>query len=278
MSANHSTSEDVTRYLEASWYILVVLLSLLGNIFVLVASIRDRAIRLDRISIVLIENLAVADIGLSLFLALPNTVLTLKYGDPIVSEDTLLHQLAYIPANACSGISSWLLPSLNFCKLLSLRYPLRIRSYRYRDGYKIAIFLWITEAILLSGRAVFGLQWDMIVQVCLSLLLLLVVVSTVALLLTVHKVRGLSRQGVFSIIFVSVVYLLCYIPISLVVLLTDMSWDNPLLRISSCAYFICCFYNPIVYYLTLKSFKEYVIRVFQRSCTPRKQAADGQNR
>ena len=278
MSTNFSTPDDVGRYLEASWYILVVLLSLLGNIFVLVASVRDRAIRLDRISIVLIENLAVADIGLCVFWVLPKTVLILKYGDPSESMCSLLYQiLAYTPGSVCSGINCLLLPCLNFCKLLSLRYPLRIRSFRYRDGYKIAIVLWITEALFMTVSA-FKSQIFILVHVCLSMLLLLVVVSTVALLLTVHKVRGLSRQGVFSIIFVSVVYLLCYIPISLVVLLTDFSWDNPLLRISSCVYFICCFYNPIVYYLTLKSFKEYVSRVFQRSCTPRKQAADGQNR
>ena len=263
MSANHSTSEDVTRYLEASWYILVALLSILGNILVLVASIRDRAVRLDRVSIVFIENLAVADIGLCVFWVLPNTVLILKYGDPSESMCSLLYQiLAYTPGSVCSGINCLLLPCLNFCKLLSLRYPLRIRSFRYRDGYKIAIVLWITEAFILTVSA-FKSQIFIVIQVCLSLLLLLVVVSTVALLLTVHKARGLSHQGVFSIILVSVIYLLCYVPVLLVLFLTDRSWDT-LLRISSCVYYICCFSNPIVYYLTLKSFKEYVIRVLRQ--------------
>ena len=264
MPANFSSPDDVGRYLEASWYILVVLLSLLGNIFVLVASVRDRAVRLDRISIVFIENLAVADIGLCVFWVLPNAVLILKYGDPSESMCSLLYQiLAYTPGSVCSGINCWLLPCLNFCKLLSLRYPLRIRSYRYRDGYKIAIVLWITEAFILTVSAFFQSQMSIVVHVCLSLLLLLVVLLTVALLLTVHKVRGLSRQGVFSIILVSVIYSVCYIPVLLVLFLADQSWDA-LLRISSCVYFICCFSNPIVYYLTLKSFKEYVSRVLRQ--------------
>ena len=265
MAANYTSSDDVTKYLVSSWCILTVLLSLLGNIFVLVASVRDKAIRLDRVSIVLIENLAVADIGFSVFLLLPTTVLRFKYNDFL--PDHPLYEIASVIGTACYGMNSWLIPWLNCCKLFSLLFPLRVRNYRYRDGYKISVTAWILQTAMVSG---YTIGWSdshvmrTVFSASLSVLLLLAVFSTVALLLTVHKARGLTRQGTFSVILVSVLYLVSYIPLWLTQLIDPMKQNHLLGRITGGISFISRFSNPVVYYLTLQSFKDYVRRIFSR--------------
>ena len=63
---NSSSLQTGYREVTMTWGCLAFVVSIVGNTVVLVASVRHKAIKLDRISIVLLENLAVADIGLSL--------------------------------------------------------------------------------------------------------------------------------------------------------------------------------------------------------------------
>ena len=113
-----------SRIFLNGWGIISVVLSLLGNTFVLVASKHGKAIKLDRVSIVLLENLAVADIGTSLFAILPYLILLniLNYGNgysayvqTLGSKIKLFFSLIFMSA----GIS--LISFLNCCKLFSLR-------------------------------------------------------------------------------------------------------------------------------------------------------------
>ena len=58
---SHMDMSETTRSLLIIFTAVVVILGLLGNGFVLYASLIYRAIDIDRISILLIENLAIAD-------------------------------------------------------------------------------------------------------------------------------------------------------------------------------------------------------------------------
>ena len=106
-----------------------------------------------------------------------------------------------------------------------------------------------------------------------SLLLLVVLVSTLGLLIKVHKARGLRKKGVFSIILVSVVFFVGYTPL-FISNLVDSIRGIGIGEISPAGlgglitfnlYYINCFSNPLIYYFTLSSFKEYVHKIFQ-SC------------
>ena len=105
-----------------------------------------------------------------------------------------------------------------------------------------------------------------------SLLLLITIASTIALLLTVHKARGIGKKGAMSICLVSAVYSVCYTP---------MGVNNVFLSINEIGkglpvrvqvgiisfYYISCFSNSIIYYFTLRSFKEYTNTTFRRCFT-----------
>ena len=168
------------------------------------------------------------------------------------------------------------LPVLNFCKLLTLLFPFRARNYSYRDGYKIAATIWSSEcafAILYVSMSTFyqgeNLSIPIITSVSLGLLLLFLFATTLALLFTVHKARGLRTKGFFSIILVSVVFFVCYFPVWLkdmpVKIFENMkvtipSWNRALENI----YLITCFSNPLLYYFTIRSFRDYVNKIFTR--------------
>ena len=57
------TVPDSVRYALITWSVIATILSLLGNTLVLIASRKYNALKLDKYSIRLIDNLAAADIG-----------------------------------------------------------------------------------------------------------------------------------------------------------------------------------------------------------------------
>lgn len=270
MTTNTSINgnDDMANVFQLSWNFISILLTVIGNTFVLVASCRDKAIKLDRVSIVFLENLAVANIGIAVFCISPSIGLILKYNSANdVYQASMLHRIIELPGLLFLGISAWLLPWLNCCKLLCLVFPLRVRNYRYRHGYLITSAIWITQTcMVLSFKFAFSSEKQkfMFQLIGLSLLILIIFASTSALLLTVHKARGLTRQGVFSIILVSVVYLVCYLPLLISQITAVFGVNYPIVvEIFGNVLYLTCFSNIAVYYLTLHSFKDYVDLTFQ---------------
>ena len=253
-----------------------MVLSFLGNTFVLVASKHGRAIKLDRVSIVLMENLAVADIGTAMLVILaPLLWLCTQNPRNNSSEyvDTLLFKIIWMPSLFLMGAGITLISFLNCCKLFSLLFPLRARTWRYRDGYKIVAIVWLFLSLVNTGCWIANQHSYTILtasSVAGTLLLLMVVLtSTFGLLVKVHKARGLRKQGVFSIILVSVVFFVCYTPLSISNFLECIHGNTieqqTLSRmITANIFFMSCFSNPVIYYVTLQSFKEYTDMVFRK--------------
>ena len=211
-----SDLDILSRVSLISWSVLTVVLSLMGNTFVLVASKHGKAIKLNRVSTVLLENLAVADIGTSLIPIMPLLHLLLKAGG-VNSATTWIFKFGIVSGMIFNAASGSFISFLNCCKLFNLLFPLRARTWRYRDGYRIVAMVWITYTAEISGFILAGEgSYNLLMRVSAAgtlLLLMVVFASTFGLLLKVHKARGLRKQGVFSIILVSIVFFVCYTPI-----------------------------------------------------------------
>ena len=126
-----SDVDFVSRIFLTGWNIVTVFLSLLGNTFVLVASKYGKAIKLDRVSIVLLENLAVADIGTSLFVIVPSIIwlFTSKHeGDHSSYVTSWMVRIMRVPSMVFMAAGMLLISILNCCKLFSLLFPLRART------------------------------------------------------------------------------------------------------------------------------------------------------
>ena len=276
MSGNTTTSSDRAQHLIIAWSIFSFLAAITGNILLLIASLRHKVLRLDRVSVVLLENLSVSDIGVSLFVILPDIILKLRrLNNDQFEQNPIVYKVLSIPATVCIGITALLLPVLNLCKLLTLMFPFRARNYSYRDGYKIAAAIWTVKCAFVIGCVVWSnfyleitLSFMIMNSAILGSLLLFLLATTLALLLTVHKARGLQTKGFFSIILVSVVFFVCYLPVwllrlpvtSLQNIAIDKTWNDAIENI----YLITCFSNPLLYYFTIQSFRDYVNKLFFR--------------
>ena len=269
MTETSNSPTYTVKYVEIGWSAVAAMFSLLGNTMLLLASIRHKAIKLDRVTIVLLENLAAADLGFVLFTIIPRAVYILLYNDDyMIYREKLLYKTTVIPATICTSMKITLIPALNSCKLLSLIKPFRVRNYRYRDGYRIVAFLWCAEG-LFSIVTVIGTQFYLEYPTemtyfgftVLGVLLCITLVTTLALLLKVNNARGLSGKGILSITLVSIVFLILYVPI----------WINQIFKkkgnktlgtVFNNTYYIGCFVNPVVYYICIRSLKEFVDSIF----------------
>ena len=252
---------DKLKYVEVGWSGVAVFLSIIGNFTLLHSSIKHRAIKLDRVTIVLLENLAVADLGLVIFGIIPRAVHVLQSDEETLYGRDLPNKMILIPRLTCTAMNVCLVPVLNFTKLLSLKFPFRVRSLRYRHGYMIVATLWLSSGTICAGVIIgtnfltdFSFVLFLSIVIMLVFMLLLILVSTLALLITIRKARGLTKQGFLSVIYVSIVFILCYIP------MWAVTWILPfyVTRIFYCFSYVSCFSNSIICYLTVRSFKQYI--------------------
>ena len=280
---------DYGRYLIIAWSIFTGAASLVGNITVLVASLIYNAIKLDKVSVVLIQNLAIADLGYTITIILPTI------GSALAQKWFYGRHLCVFTAYtqwefACMNVV--LISALNICKLTCLLYPLRARNRSKRSGYIIAVALWIfsisytTVMGLVDGgydtisfdtkiyalfRCAMNFELTMIVRIyamgTLFTNMSIIIATTAWLLYFVQKVRGLQKQGVVSLMLISVVFILTYMPygISTVIQnahITKMGvayrkyyiYSVFIIFVNSCA-------NPIIYYISVKSFKEFINKI-----------------
>ena len=152
----HSNLDNITPATKVTLIILtslLILLGLAGNSFVLVASLKYRAIDIDRISILLIENLAAADLLIMLIEFVPLLVTLIandwvlgdiicgvqSYGKflPFVAETLLIMSMACYRAHVVLHPplvpirivwfyivvgAAWLVPALN-CLAIQINKP-----------------------------------------------------------------------------------------------------------------------------------------------------------
>ena len=185
----------------------------------------------------------------------------------------------------CIGINCWTLEILNPCKLLALMFPFRMRNYRYRHGRYIAATMWIfqTPFSIVMTFAKGKLQNAVVSWATVSSIILTTVLfgSTFGILLIVLKARSkVKRKSMVPIFIVSVLYVVSMGPSIACGLMglvdQQYAWAYcystnaamPIIMHNSLL--LTSFSNPIVYYFTIRSFKEYMdtLPLFRRPTAP----------
>jgi hypothetical protein len=131
------------RFMMATWSIFTALACIGGNVVVLIGSLKYKAVKLDKITVVLIENLATADTCYAAFYIAPRFVNLIADGNVLgdtIGSSTL--RLGYTAAAA----SILLITSLNISKLTCLLDPLGALSRSAQKGRLIAITIWCLAA------------------------------------------------------------------------------------------------------------------------------------
>jgi hypothetical protein len=275
----------VERTALVIWSLLVSLVSVTGNLVVLIASLKYRAIHLDKVSLVLIQHLCVTDMCTVAYILL--TVGNIARGEFLYGD--FLCYWSYAFGLSLVAVEMGLICGLNVSKLFNLLSPLGTRQRTTRTGWVIAVTVWILAfGWSLSVRLYSYLKGEVIAYFspsnfqCLALLhtsqagifarvygllyfvlpILVLLVSTAWLFFYVKIASGINKHTVLTLTLVSGVFLLACGPISAAIFLSyshhQSSWYRIYFRFASFIAYLNYAANPIIYFLTLKSFREFV--------------------
>ena len=223
---------DYGRYCLIAWCLICGVLSLLGNLTLLSSTLVSNTLKLDKISIVLIQNLAICGLGYTVVIILPTIGSTVAqrwvYGEGwCVITTYSLYLLGFM--------STYLIASLNVSKLTVMLFPLRARIRSKRCGVVIATTLWVVNVVMLVVRVVVikrEITFSPIVFTCtfdyrfvppnlyeisatysnLIVPLGVILLTAVWLMFLIKRSRSLTRQSVWALWAVSIAYILSYLP------------------------------------------------------------------
>ena len=278
------------RYLLISWCTLVLLGCLTGNTIILLATVRSKAIKLDRTSLVFIKNIAVSDI-LTGFVAVHPTLASLIHGTwPYGTVACHIFHYLQVPVFLSAVL---LICGLHLSKLHVLLFPLHALGRTSRPGHVISAAIWllclvtpVTQIIVDYKRVVYDDRiyrclylyqdpvWTWLrppLNAVFSALPNVVVLVTTVILVGIVKrtKRRTNKRGILVALYVGFLYLMANLPLSLYLLIyknfsKKMSskvvffFDFHVHKTVCFLIFINCFCNFFVYFYSVKSFNTFV--------------------
>ena len=284
------------RYTWALLNLLILLSSLFGDTMVLYGSIKHRAIRLHRITVALIQHLALLDLVLALNRVLLMTVSLLA--DTWLFGEGLCITQQYID-KVCYRVIYALTCALTTTKLLTVKYPLKSGMWSQRKAQKLCLVVELVSVVLVSpflyvyysaGRSALffsrltyncGIDADITTsslppQLKLLLYNLLEVflpacfyiipfVTSVLLLHEARRVAYTHRQhlrweGVVTVLLTCIAYYISSLPHTFLLFFQD---DN-YLKVAEFLLNINVMINFWVYTLTVRSFRTFLVCWFSK--------------
>ena len=277
------------------WSLMVMLVSMIGNTIVLTATVKYNAIKLDDISVVLIRNIAVADLGVAVYIAssLPG----------IIAKQYLYNDLFCILSKtffyACLSTEVVLVAALSVSKLLWILNPLRALARSKKNGRIIAASIWLLMISLTAGTTLYresandnwtnfqgalyqcsrtsgdiksSILFKAIVMSLNIIPQLVITVATLWLLALVRKAGAIHKQGLITILLVCALFFVSYAPYGflyqILKLLLDTrsyDWFDTLYRWSFYIVYLNYAANPLIYFASIDSFNRFVKqRIFKR--------------
>ena len=276
------------------WGQLSFILGITGNVFVLYATIAHNAIKLDKMSVWIINNLAVADICNCILVLLP--ILLTQYGK---LNDTLLFGETFYITLGCYMFTFYvanifLVNFLAVNKFVRCLFPLRNldSSRRQRIAVTITTFMAcfapivlqiynLSQGVLtLSDKAMsadyFGVAWsntitikckmgqaeqiiDYLIMVTIIVLpcVSLIIFNFALVILAVKKSNtSLNKQNLLISILMIFTFLSSYLPYLLVYLLKSKSLEAE--EIAVVIPNLTVWNNPLIYFAVNRTFKTFV--------------------
>ncbi|KAL5270264.1 hypothetical protein ACHWQZ_G001116 [Mnemiopsis leidyi] len=275
------TVSDTVRIILISWSLLPAVLSLTGNTIVLIVSRKYRALKLDEYSVRLIENLAVADLGYTLSGILVTVVAIATNSWPYGKEMCVVDRFL---TNVFHNMTPLIVALLCASKLSCLLSPFSAYT-RPTSGVlvgMVSVWVLVTTSCLVSTIVYrSNVYYDNLSFQCWVdythrhyFGTILYQIATVWLLVVARRITGrIQKRGAAAIISVSVIYSIATVPTAVLMALELTKWyttwsdeAQAICKIVTMyTFYLTNFCNPIVYYFSVNSFKEFVNnRVFRR--------------
>ena len=307
MSYNYSNytqfgMKNVTeRYAYAVWSIFVVICSLLGDTTILVASIKYKAFKLNKIVLTFIQHMAACDLLNSMESLLPTAVSVICNGGGSSSTLNLVRFLFFYHVNTASPA---FVAAMTLAKLLVLRYPLRARSWLKRRAHKVCAGIWLASfyapavhLLVDKDDVIFDYRlyvcsyqytksiWKTLLPVIAILSSLTptitIIVSTVLILKKAKRAvkeahQSLRWQGIMTVVLTATVYSVSYLPITVYFMAESLAETYPsapgtffteFYKVAGSVAYCNVLANFFVYSLTVDSFRSFLKKVFETAAS-----------
>lgn len=291
---NHNQSlfeitDELHKGLLISWCFILGIFSIIGNTIVIIASVKYKALRLDKVSVTLIKHIGFADVCYAL-------VVILVVGWSLVENRwPLSHVMCHVSVYLqyfLALVDINIIWVLNVAKLTCILYPFRARLRSQNTGYILAASMWLFSNIYPLQNAAMRRtvyfdyrsyrcanlhtpdEWEWLDPLNTLIFFLtpniIVVVTTVWLLVYTNKCAAIHKQAVVTMVTVSLVFCISYAPIGVYLVAEkwiieaagDRKHENffylQLYRYGTLVKFINNSINPVIYYLTISSFRKFV--------------------
>ena len=270
---------------------VVIVLDVVGNGFVVFATVAHNAIKLDKMSVWIIQNLAVVDMANAVFVLTPSTISYFADGTWVLGTAMCKLTFAYKYSFVIGNI--FLINLLSVNKLIRCLFPLRNLVSSRRQRHLVTCFIvlimlagparklpavFITESALVRFSQIHGtciayvldmgvekhfhpeLERAMSILFTILPCLALVILNATLVGFAVRSVnRKVNRKNVLIVVLVTLTFVLTYTPFGVQYQIYGQSFHNapPSLRIGLCLGFISSFSNPFIYMATNDTFKEF---------------------
>jgi len=305
MSYNYSNctlfgiQNKAERFVYGGWFVFIITCSLLGDTTILVASIRYKAFKLQKIVVACIQHIAICDLLVTISAIIPTLISIIKDSK---GNNRLLHIMSFFVTYYVYSVSINLLSAMTLGKLLSLKYPFRAGTWTTARIHKFCAGIWITvlinpvlqilidkEGIVFDCRLYTNAHsytssiWKILLPI-LSLVVMvtpnvIIIVSTILLLKEARRVvtdsrKSLRWQGIMTVVLTATVSIITFLPPA-VYLITepfidkDPSVPGPFYkefyRFSAAVMCVNVLANFFVYSLTVTSFRNFLKSKFKQA-------------
>ena len=227
------------------------------------------------------QNIAVADLGYTLFIIIPTIFTTTTMTDTWTLGDFTCRAIGVV--QFLFGIGNIIMIcALNVCKLTCLLSPFASRLRSVKSGYILVSFLWFLsllypiQMIVLDREIGYqpeiyrcmtgardGTIWEILETInsgtFMLIPLLVIVITAIWLMIIICRVTSSNRQGVLVVLTVSTVFIISWTPLLSYNVFHLFSYPTDThYKIGVFFIFINAASNPLLYLLTSKSFQEFL--------------------
>ena len=284
--------ETPKRYALASYYLFVLLSSLVGDTIILIASLKYRALKLHPFITAVIHHIAVSDLMVSVVYVLPKFIAMVA--DGWLLGDALCFFTAY-------GTYYFSLAGLLFIctltsgKLIIVRRPLRSSALSRRKAHFCCAFLWVLSLtvpvifLIVDSKDVWfdcrtsvcsyhfsSNRWELLkpIQFLTFMVIPNLIVISVTVLLLLHLIKsrkhskkcgGTQRwQGMMTALLTAIMYCISILPYAIYRIAESNYPDRQgffhtdFLRLSGVCLSLNTISNFYIYCLTVLSFREFL--------------------
>ena len=297
ISLNYLPGMTLEGIISQAWCHVSLILGLTGNSFVLYSTTQHRAIKLDKLSVWIIQNLAVSDLANTILILLP-VIISLYWHNTWVLGDTFCEIMFVYKYMGCVA-NMVLINALALNKMLRCLFPLRILNSSRTQRVSVSV-LTVVGSMIIPVWSYYGacIERYLVVEfsssqcMCWSIFssksrswhhsvgyllsgflnalpcLTLCVVNTFLVGYALKKTNTtVNKMNIVIVVMVTLSFLLPMLPYFIYYMVHGNTWDShpSTVRFVTFVMFISSWANPPIYFLTNKSFRLFTVSLMRRN-------------